>query len=277
MLTWRQSFINLSLLTDLHIFKIIFIFCHRKHLCAPVPTCCCCSVTQLCPLFTIPWTAAHQAPLSITISQSLLKFMPIESVLLSNHLILCHPLLLLSSIFANMRVFPNESVLRIRRPKYWSFSFSSSPSNEYSGLISFRIDWFDFLAIQGTWPWNEGRESDFTSLSSYSLEQDWPLRRWSILLCNGMNGYHTLTRHVFNAIFALCLGLVAESPTKYLSNLLLKLNWHTFIFNHLRLSKHSMCLSFNINMETFRSSISFTPRQFVPRTIFPTLSTNNVR
>ena len=142
MLTWRQSFINLSLLTDLHIFKIICIFCHRKHLCAPVPTCCCCSVAQLCPLFTIPWTAAHQVPLSVTISQSLLTLMFIKSVTLSNHLVLCHPLLLLSSIFANMRVFPNESVLRTRRPKYWSFSFSTSPSNEYSGLISFRIDWF---------------------------------------------------------------------------------------------------------------------------------------
>ena len=109
-----------------------------------------CSVGQLCPLFTIPWTAAHQAPLSATISQSLFKFMSIALVMLSNHLILCHPLLLLSSIFANMRVFPNKLVLRIRWPKYWSFSFSTSPSNEYAGLISFRIGWFDLLAIQGT-------------------------------------------------------------------------------------------------------------------------------
>ena len=112
--------------------------------------CCCCSVTQLCPLFTIPWTAAHQAPLSITISQSLLKFMPIESVLLSNHLILCHPLLLLPSIFPSIRVFSKVSAVRTRWPKYWSFSFSISPSNEYSGLISFRIHWFDLLAFQGT-------------------------------------------------------------------------------------------------------------------------------
>ena len=86
---------------------------------------------------------------SSTISQSLLKFVSIESVMLSNHLILCHPLLL-PSIFPSIRVFSNESVLCIRWPKYWSFSYSISPSNEYSGLISFRIDWFDLLAIQGT-------------------------------------------------------------------------------------------------------------------------------
>ena len=95
-----------------------------------------------------PWTAAHQAPLSNTISGSLLKFMSIESVMPSNHLILCHSLLLLPSIFPSIRVFSNESVLCIRWPKYWSFSFSISSSNEYSGLISFTIDWFDFLAVQ---------------------------------------------------------------------------------------------------------------------------------
>ena len=91
-----------------------------------------------------------QAPLSSTVSQNLLKFVFIESVLLSNHLILCCPLLLLPSIFPNIRVFSTESAFLIRWPKYWSFSFSISPSNEYSGLISFRIDWFDFLAIQET-------------------------------------------------------------------------------------------------------------------------------
>ena len=101
-------------------------------------------------LFVTPWTAAHQAFLSITNSQSLLKLMSIESVMPSNHLILCCPLLLLSSIFPSIRVFSNESVLRIRWPKYCSFSFSISPSNEYSGLISFTIDWFDLLAVQGT-------------------------------------------------------------------------------------------------------------------------------
>ena len=94
--------------------------------------------------------AAHQASLSITNSWSLLKLMSIESVMPSNHLILCRPLLLQPSIFPNIRGFSNELVLRIRWPKYWSFSFSISPSNEYSGLISFKIDWFDLLAVQGT-------------------------------------------------------------------------------------------------------------------------------
>ena len=100
-------------------------------------------------LFATPWTAAHQAALSLTISKSLPKLMSIESVMLSNHLILCHPLLLLSSIFPSIRVFSKESVLPIRWPKYQSFSFSISPSNEYSGLISFRIDWSDLLSVQG--------------------------------------------------------------------------------------------------------------------------------
>ena len=99
--------------------------------------------------FVIPWTAARQASLSITNSQTLLKLMSIESVIPSNHLILCCPLLLLPSIFP-IRVFFKESVLPIRWPKYWSFSFSISLANEYSGLISFRIDWFDILAVQGT-------------------------------------------------------------------------------------------------------------------------------
>ena len=98
----------------------------------------------------IPWTAAHQASLSITNSLSLLKLMSTESVMPSNHLILCCPLLLQSSIFPSMRVFSNESALHIRWPKYWSFSFNISPSNEYSGFISFRMDWLDLLAIQGT-------------------------------------------------------------------------------------------------------------------------------
>ena len=96
-----------------------------------------------------PWTAACQASLYITNSWSLLKLMSVESMMPSNHFILCHPLLLLPSIFPSTRVFSNESVLCIRRPKYWSFSFSISPSNEYSGLISFRINWFD-LVVQGT-------------------------------------------------------------------------------------------------------------------------------
>ena len=101
-------------------------------------------------LFTTPWTAARQAFLSLTNSRSLLKFMSIASVMPSDHLILCHALILPPSIFPRIRVFSNELVLHIRWPKYWSFSFSISPSNEYSGLISFRTDWLDLLAVQGT-------------------------------------------------------------------------------------------------------------------------------
>ena len=100
-------------------------------------------------LFGTPWTAAHQASLSVTNSQGLLKLMSIESVMPSNHLILCHLLLLLPSIFPSIRVFSNESALCIRWPNYWSFSFNSL-CNEYSGLISFRMDWLDLLAVQGT-------------------------------------------------------------------------------------------------------------------------------
>ena len=101
-------------------------------------------------LFATPWTAAHQASLFIINSQRLLKPMSIEPVMPSNHLILCRLLLLLSSIFPSIRIFSNESVLHIRWPKYWSFSFSISPSNEYSGLISFRMDWLDLFGVQGT-------------------------------------------------------------------------------------------------------------------------------
>ena len=101
-------------------------------------------------LFATTWTAACQASLSITNSRSLLKLMSIESVMPSNHLILCHPLLLPPSICPNIKVFSSESVLHIRWPKHWSFSFSISPSNEYSGLISFRMDWLDLLTVQGT-------------------------------------------------------------------------------------------------------------------------------
>ena len=100
--------------------------------------------------FATPWTAARQDSLSITNSRRLVKLMSIESVMPSNHLILFHPLLLLPLIFPSIRVFSNESVLCIWRPKYWSFSFSINLSNEYSGLISFRIDWFDLLAVQGS-------------------------------------------------------------------------------------------------------------------------------
>ena len=110
------------------------------------------SVQSLSPvwLFGTSWTAACQASLPITNSQSLLKLISIESVIPSNHLILCHPLFLLHSIFPSIKVFSNESVLPIRWSKYWSFSFSISLSNEYSGMISFKIDWLNILAVQGT-------------------------------------------------------------------------------------------------------------------------------
>ena len=101
-------------------------------------------------LFALPWTTPRQASLSFTISQSLLKLMSIESVMPSNHFILCHPLLLLPSIFPNIKVLSSELALHIRWPKYWKFSSSVSPSNEYSGLISFKVDRFDLLAVKGT-------------------------------------------------------------------------------------------------------------------------------
>ena len=109
---------------------------------------CCCSFTKSCPTLVIPWTAACPASLSFTISWSLLRLVSIESMMPSNHLICC-PLLLLSLIFPSIRFFSNESAFCIRWPKYWSFIFSISPSNKYSGLISFRIHWFDLLAVQG--------------------------------------------------------------------------------------------------------------------------------
>ena len=109
----------------------------------------CCSVAQSC-LTATPWTAARQSSLSFTISHSLLKLMSIESVMPSNHLVLCHPLLLLHSVFPSIRVFSSASVLCIGWPNYWSFSFSISPFNEYSGLISFRMYSLDLLAVQGT-------------------------------------------------------------------------------------------------------------------------------
>ena len=112
-----------------------------------------CAVVQLLSLvwlFATPWTAGHQASLSFTISQNLLKLMSIELVMPSNHLILCGPLLLPPSFFPSIRVFPHESALHTRWTKYWSFSFSISPSNEHPGLISFRMDWLDLLAVQGT-------------------------------------------------------------------------------------------------------------------------------
>ena len=101
-------------------------------------------------LFATPWTATYQASLSFTVSQSLFKFMSFESVMLSNHLILCYPLLLLPSVYPSVRVFSNESISHIRWPRYWHFNLSISPSSEYSGLISFGIEWLDLLAVHGT-------------------------------------------------------------------------------------------------------------------------------
>ena len=108
------------------------------------------SVAQWCQTLVTPWTAAHQASLSITNSQNLLKLMSIELVMPSNHFILCCPFYFLPSVFPSIRVFSNESVLGIMRPKYWNFSFSISPSSEYLGLISFKINWLDLLTVQGT-------------------------------------------------------------------------------------------------------------------------------
>ena len=119
-------------------------------------------------LFATPWTVPHQASLSITNSQSFLKLMSIESVMPSNHLILCQPLLLLPSIFPSIRVFSSESVLCIRWPQYWNFSFSISPSSEYSGLISLRMDWFDLLRVHGTLkssPTPQFKSINFSALS----------------------------------------------------------------------------------------------------------------
>ena len=136
------------------------------------------SVQQLSHVrfFLTPWTEAHQASLSINNPQSLLKLMSIELVMSSNHLILCHPLLLLPSIFQSIRVISNESVLHMRWPKYRSFSFSISPSKEYSGLISFRIDWLDLLAVQGTFksllPYHSSKASSLQH-SAFFRRRQW--------------------------------------------------------------------------------------------------------
>ena len=127
-------------------------------------------------LFMTPWTAARQASLSITNIRSLLKLMSIELVMPSNHLILCHPLLFLPSTFPSIRVFSNESALCIRWPKYWSFSFSFSPSNEYSRLVSFRIDWFDLLALQKTLKTHLQHHNSKASIflcSAFFMDQLW--------------------------------------------------------------------------------------------------------
>ena len=141
-----------------------------------------------------PWTAARQASLSITNSWSLLKLMFIKSVIPSNHLILCHPLLLLPSIFPSIRVFSNESVFHNRWPKYWSFSLSISPSNEYSGLISFRRDWLDLLAVQGTLKSLLQHHSSKASILRHSAFFIWR-RKWQstpVLLPGKFHGLRSL-------------------------------------------------------------------------------------
>ena len=148
------------------------------------PFCECSSVQSLShvQLFATSWTAVSQASLSITNSWSLLKLLSIKLVMPSNHLILFHPLLLLPSIFPSIRVLSNESALRIRWPEYWSFSFSISPSNEYSGLISFRTDWFDLLAVQGILKsLLQQHSSILGSVQFSSVAQSCPT------LCNPMN------------------------------------------------------------------------------------------
>ena len=167
-----------------------------------------CSVAQLCLIFVTPWPAALQASLSITNSWSLLKLTSIKSVMPSNHLILCCPLLLLPSVFPSMGVFSNESALHIRWPKYWSFSCSLSVSNEYSVLISFRIDWFDLLVVQGT----------LKSLLKHHSSKASILQRSAFFTVQLSHPYMTtgktiaLTRQTFvgkviSLLFNCCLGL----------------------------------------------------------------------
>ena len=157
-------------------------------------------------LFASPWTVARQASLSLTISQSLLKLMSIESVMPSNHLILCQPLLL-SSIFPSIRVFSNESGICISCPKYWSFSIS--PSSEYSGLISFRIDWLDLLAVQGTLKTllqHHRSEASILQHSSFSDYHKNPWAKSSVQVCS-LNIYDLHQKQQFSFVFKSSFGL----------------------------------------------------------------------
>ena len=145
-------------------------------------------------LFVTTWTTAHQASLCITNTQSPHKLMSIELVMLSNHFILCRPLLLLPSIFSSIRVFSNESVLLIRWPKYWSFSFNISPFNEYSGLISFRMDWLDLLAEQGT----------LKSLLQHHSSRAWVLHHFVFFMVQLSHQYMTTGKTIALIISDLC-------------------------------------------------------------------------
>ena len=174
-----------------------------------------CSVQLLShvQLFATPWTAARQASLSVTNFRSLLKLMSIELVMPSNHLILCRPLLLLPSIFPSIRVFSNDSVLRIRWPKYWSFSFNISPSNEHPGLIFFRMDWLDLLAVQGT----------LKSLLQHHSSKASILRRSAFLIVQLSHPYMTtrkiivLTRWTFaGKVMSLLLNMLSRLVITFL-------------------------------------------------------------
>ena len=174
------------------------------------------SVQLLCPvrLFMTSWTAACQASLSITNSQSLRRLMSIELVIPSNHLILCHPLLLPPSIFPSIRVVSNESVLHMRWPKHWSFSFSISPPNEYSGLISFRMDWLDIIAVQGT----------LKSLLQHHSSKASILRRSAFFTVQLSHPYMTtgktiaLTRRTFvGKVMSLLLNMLSRLVITFLS------------------------------------------------------------
>ena len=163
-------------------------------------------------LFVTPWTAACQASLSITNSQSLLKLISILSVMPSNHLILCHPLHLLPSIFPSIRVFSNESALLIRWPKYWSLNFSISASNEYSGLISFRMDWLDLLAVQGS----------LKSLPQHHSSKASILRRLAFFMVQLSHPYMTIVFRITFIYENLILRYILSDTDKYVFNSL----WH---------------------------------------------------
>ena len=163
-----------------------------------------------------PWTAAHQASLSITNSRNLLKLMSIEPVMPSSHLILCCPLLLLPSIFPSIRIFSNESALHIRWPKYWSFSFSISPSNKHSGLTSFRMDWLDLLAVQGTLKSLLQHHSSKVSILQYSafltvqLSHPYMTTRKTVALTRRMFTGKVMSL-LFNMLFRLVIAFLPRS------------------------------------------------------------------
>ena len=172
-------------------------------------------------LFATPWTAAHQASLSITNSQSLLKLMSVESVMPFNHLILCRPLLLPPSIFPSIRVFSNKSVLHMRWPKYWTFSFSISPSNKYSGLISFRIDWFNLLAVfwiqeSSPTPKFKSKNSSVPSFLYGTTLNPYMATRKTIALARQTNVGKVMSLH-FNMLSGLVIAFLPRSKCVLIS------------------------------------------------------------